>query len=336
MTSPVNTPAGSATTSPDPAVPFVDVVTAGETMALLGPTSPGRLRHASRLRLGVAGAESNVAIAASRLGLRSRWVSRVGDDEVGRLVTGAVAAEGVDVSGVVRAPGERTGLMLRDQVAGGTRVHYYRDDSAATRLSPDDVPEELVTRATVLHLTGITSGLSATTAGFVRWALDRAVASGVTVSLDVNYRSKLWSADRARTALEELLDEVDVLFASHEEARALWGHDDAAELASGFGDHAPAEVVVKHGARTATTWTRDGTTTVDAFDVEDVIDPIGAGDAFAAGYLDARLRDEGIDTRLRTAHAMGALCVMTDGDYEGLPDRAELETFLAGDEELGR
>ncbi len=314
----------------------VDIATAGETMALVAPTGPGRLRHAPQLRLGVAGAESNMAIAAARLGLASRWISRVGDDEVGHLVTGAVAAEGVDVTGVTRASGERTGLMLRDQVAGGTRVHYYRHDSAASRLAPEVVSVEQLTRARVLHLTGITPVLSAGAAAFVRWAIAAARDAGVTVSLDVNYRSKLWPPERARAEIEALLDGVEVLFASDEEARALWGTDDAAALADALGADGLGELVVKHGATSATTWTSADTTTVAAFPVAEVVDPIGAGDAFAAGYLAARRWERDVAERLRTAHAMGALCVMTAGDYEGLPHRPELDAFLAGAEELGR
>jgi 2-dehydro-3-deoxygluconokinase len=112
------------------------VVTAGETMVLVVPTAPGRLRHADAVRLSIGGAESNVAIGLSRLGVPVAWISALGDDELGELVLHRVRAEGVDTSAVRRVPDRPTGLYLREEVAGAHRVHYYRRGSAASALAP--------------------------------------------------------------------------------------------------------------------------------------------------------------------------------------------------------
>lgn len=313
----------------------VAVTAVGESMALLVAPPSQRLRHARSLELKVGGAESNVAIAVARLGLTSRWCSRVGDDELGRLVLGAVAAEGVDVGDVVVAEGERTGLYLRDRGTGGSRAHYYRDGSAASRLGPRGIDEAALRASDVLHVTGITPSLSPSAAAFVTWAIDCGREGGALISFDVNFRSKLWSADTARPVIEDLIGRADLVLVGDEEARALWGEPDPARLGARLGALGATEVVVKSGADGAGHW-RDGTLTVAEGFVVDEVDPVGAGDAFAGGYLAGCAWGLWIEERLRVATAMGAIAVTGSGDYEALPDRDELQRFLDGTEKLGR
>ena len=310
------------------------VVTAGESMVLVAPPEPGRLRHATAVTLSVGGAESNVAIALARLGLPASWVSAVGDDEPGQLVLSRVRAEGVDTSAVRRVPGRPTGLYLREQVAGATRVYYYRAGSAASTLAPGAFAPALLDGAAYLHLTGITPALSPECAEFATWAASVAREAGVRVSFDVNYRAKLWDADAARAATEALLPHVDLLFVGDEEAAALWGESDDA-LLDRLAAAGPREVVLKQGARGCTAVVDGVRLQAPGFAVRQV-DPIGAGDAFAAGYLAATLWDADPAERLRVANAMGALCVQGLGDYEALRDRRELRAFLDRTVDLGR
>jgi 2-dehydro-3-deoxygluconokinase len=310
------------------------VVTAGETMVLVVPPGPGRLRHAAGVALSIGGAESNVAIGLSRLGVPAAWVSALGDDELGELVLHRVRAEGVDTSAVRRVPDRPTGLYLREEVAGATRVYYYRRGSAASTLAPGVFDPAVLDGAAFLHLTGITGALSTECAEFLTWAASTARTAGVRVSYDVNYRSRLWDAAAARAASEALLPHVDVLLVGDEEARALWGWDEQTCLER-FPDRGPAEVVVKLGARGCAADIDGERLSAPGFPARQ-LDPIGAGDAFAAGYLAASLWGREPAERLRTANAMGAFCVQNLGDYEGLPSRRELAAFLDQTVDLGR
>jgi 2-dehydro-3-deoxygluconokinase len=283
------------------------VVSAGETMLLAAPTAPGRLRHAAGLGLSIGGAESNVAIGLARLGVRASWVSALGDDEPGEVVLHRLRAEG---------------------------VYYYRRGSAASTLAPGDLPLSVLAGADFLHLSGITAALSPECAEFVPWAAKVARQAGVRVSYDVNYRSRLWEPSAARAATEALLPHVDVLLVGDEEAAALWGWDEDTAL-SHLADSGPREVVLKLGSRGCVAVIHGDRLASPGFPARQV-DPIGAGDAFAAGYLAATLWGWDPQERLRAANAMGALCVQNLGDYEGLPSRRELLAFLDRTVDLGR
>lgn len=308
---------------------MTDVVTFGETMAALRGAGP--LRLGGTLRLSIAGSESNVAIGLARLGHRVRWAGRVGADELGELVRRTLRAEGVDTSTVTIDPERPTGLLIFERrVAETVLVSYYRAGSAGGALDPDDVLGALSDGPRVLHLTGITAALGAQPQQAVREAIGRATERGITVSLDVNHRTRLWSAAAARDVLRPLLRSVDVLFASADEL-PLVATDPAASpdasarqlVAAGVGT-----VVVKNGASGATAYTPDGRIHVPAKIVH-VRDPVGAGDAFVAGYLSAGL--DGLDVRasLERAAVLGAFAVAHDGDWEGLPSRAELHLLDA-------
>jgi 2-dehydro-3-deoxygluconokinase len=300
-------------------------------MVLGVPARPGRLRHAPSLELKIGGAESNVAIALSRLGVSVGWVSLLGDDEPGKLVLDRVRGEGVDVSRVRRVRGLPTGLYLREQAGQEVRVYYYRKGSAASTMAPETLSPEYLGDSEFLHLTGITPALSEDCRAFTLWA---AREGGTRVSFDVNYRSKLWGSEEALAFVEEILPSVDLLFVGDDEARALWGRDDE-DLVRELGARGPREVVLKRGRKGSVALVDGRIITRPAFPVEEV-DPVGAGDAFDAGYLAGHLWDLDPEERLRVANAMGALSVATLGDYEGLPDKDELWAFLEGRQALGR
>jgi len=312
----------------------LDVITAGETMVLGVPPRPGRLRHAGSLELKIGGAESNLAIALSRLGLSAGWTSYLGDDEPGQLVLDHIRAEGVDTSRVRRIEGYPTGLYLREQVGTDVRVYYYRRGSAASTMRRKAFDPGYLGGAKFVHLTGITPALSEDCRAFVLWAAREARASGARVSFDVNYRSKLWGAEEAREFAEEILPDVYLLLAGDEEAKALWGRGDEA-LVRELSGRGPEEVVLKKGNTGSLALVGGEVLEHHAFTVAEV-DPVGAGDAFAAGYLAGHLWELPVEERLRAANAMGALSVATLGDYEGLPDKNELLAFLEGEESLGR
>ncbi|MCF2528962.1 sugar kinase [Yinghuangia soli] len=304
-----------------------DVVTLGETMVLLSAPSIGPLRHARSLDVAIGGAESNVAVGLTRLGLRVGWLGRVGDDEFGRLVRNTLAGEGIDVSAVTDT-GAPTGLMVKARrTSASTEVNYYRAGSAGSRLCPDDVPSDLLRGARLLHITGITPALSAS----ARKAVDAAISlagPATPVSLDVNYRQALWSPAEAAPVLRDLFTRCDILFATEAEARLILDDprvasplDLARALAALPG--APAQILLKRGARGAIAIV-DGIPYDAPVHHVDAVDPVGAGDAFAAGYLAEYLAGADVHTRLATAAAAGAFAVTVQGDWEGLPRRDEL------------
>ena len=314
-------------TAPDRQTP-PEVVTFGETMAAM--RARGALRLGGSLGLSVAGAESNVAIGLARLGHRVRWAGRVGADELGALVLRTLRAESIDIEhAVTDDTGRPTGLLLTEPRLGMlTRVSYYRAGSAGSAVSPADVLPALASGSRILHLTGITPALGPSAAEAVRAAATTARGAGITVCLDVNYRSRLWTTDRARTVLRPLLAHTDLLVASEDELPLVLERPGAVEseavhsiLATGVN-----EVVVKRGARGATSFTADGSTDCAARQV-DAVDLVGAGDAFVAGYLSGVLNGADIPARLYRAVTTAAFAVATRGDWEGLPTQDELGLF---------
>lgn len=300
------------------------VVTLGETMALIRADQPGPLAHTPALGLGIGGAESNVAIGLARLGTDVAWCGRVGDDALGVLVQREIRAEGVQTH--VRVdPDAPTGLMIKERRTPATqKVAYYRAGSAGSRLTPDDVPAGIVEDADLLHVSGISAALSSSARATLLDAVDRARSAGVWVSFDVNHRASLWSAAEAGTFSRDLLERVDLVFAGEDEAALVVGpHRRAEDAAAELAALGPREVVVKRGAQGALSLV-DGEVHIAPAVPVDVVDTVGAGDAFVAGYLAERVAGGSPAARLALGVTTGAFVCLTPGDWEGLPRRAEL------------
>src|SRR5207237_928750 len=192
----------------------VDLVTFGETMGLLAADEIGPLRSGHRMVLGIAGSESNVAVGVRRLGHSVAWTGRVGADPIGRLVLRELRAEDVDVSRAIVDAGAPTGFMVKvHRTTATSEIIYSRRGSAGSRLCPEDLDPDLISRARILHVTGITPALSSSAWECVVAAVDLARARDVRVSLDINHRTALWTDPEASTALLELAPRCDFLFA---------------------------------------------------------------------------------------------------------------------------
>jgi 2-dehydro-3-deoxygluconokinase len=306
------------------------VVTLGETMALVRTTEIGSLRHANAMAFGIGGAESNVAIGLARLGVAVSWLGRVGDDSLGERVAREIRGDGVQVHAVIDAEA-RTGLMVKERPsASSTAVHYYRAGSAGSRLRPEDLPEGWVEGASLLHITGITPLLSDTARDAVHAAIDRARASGATVSFDINYRSALASPEVAGSVLRELAERSDIVFGGEEEFAILYPERSVADAAAALRDAGCATTVVKLGPAGAAVITADTVVEAGGFVIE-VVDTVGAGDAFVSGYLSALLEGLDTDAVLHRANACGAMACLVPGDWEAAPTRRELERFVDRD-----
>ena len=312
------------------------LVTFGETMGLLTALDIGRLDMAHGFRYGVGGAESNVAIGVARLGQPATWFGRLGTDATGDMIADRLRAEGVSAM-AVRDGCRPTGLMVRHRrFAHVHNIDYHRAHSAASALTPDDIPLAAVQGAQILHVTGITPALSPTASETVFAAIDIARSAGVLVSVDVNYRSKLWAPDVAAPVLRALAERADILFAGPEEAQLVLGDTSPAsdaDLARALADIGAPETILKAGARGCTAIIADREYSRAALRVE-AIDTVGAGDAFVAGYLSERMAGSDPQTRLATAIHVGALAVTVPGDCEGLPRRSDLQYRLSAEDVL--
>lgn len=305
-----------------------EVLTFGETMGSIRTSRPLRMGGVMSMSLG--GAETNVAIGLSRLGHSVRWAGRVGDDEIGQFALRTLRAEGVRTDAVTIDPDRPTGMMiLETHGVGISRASYYRSGSAGSVLCTRDLSGALDAGCRILHITGITPALSASASEATLAAAGAARAAGSIVSFDVNYRSKLWTADRAAEVLCTLAAEADVVIASDDELRLVCpaglGEDEAVRYLAGLGVR---EVVVKRGQDGASAWSfaQDGSVTSEhreAIPVP-VVDTVGAGDAFSAGYLSATLDGLPLGERLGRGVALGAFAVADATDWEGLPTRKEL------------
>ncbi|WP_430296876.1 sugar kinase [Sinomonas sp. B1-1] len=285
------------------------LITIGETMMMVTSAGAESLATAEDLRLHPGGAESNVACHVADLGIASAWVSALGDDVLGRRILASVRGRGVDTRWVAFDPAAPTGVYFKDP---GQGVLYYRRGSAASRMSPATLAGVPLEDAEVVHLSGITPALSATCAALVDAAIERVAASRARLSFDVNYRPSLWPDGAAAPVLRELADRADVVFVGLDEAQALWGcatPDDVRELLPG-----PGTLVVKDGNVGATESTADVRVFEPAIATE-VVEPVGAGDAFAAGYLAARLRGEAARDRLRAGHQRARLVLLSTSDF---------------------
>ncbi|WP_052664506.1 sugar kinase [Nitriliruptor alkaliphilus] len=281
------------------------VLCVGEALIALTPTR-GSLREAADLAVSPAGAELNVAVHLARLGLRSRFAGRVGDDPFGQRLRDALQFEGVDDGPLEVDPDLPTGLYAKDPSATDTAVLYYRRDSAATRLRT--LPPGALAGVGLVHLSGITPALSPECDALVTELLD---TPGLITSFDVNHRPALWSAEEAGPKLLELAARATTVFVGLDEAARLWDVATAADVRDLLPD--PVELVVKDGATAATAFTPGGTAVEPALPVQ-VVEPVGAGDAFAAGYLASRRRGEPADAALRRGHELAAQVLTSHSD----------------------
>lgn len=302
------------------------VLTLGESMGLIRGDGIGGFEHLAAARVDTGGAEGNTAIGLARLGVEVSWLGRVGDDALGRRVAGDLRAEGVDVVAVTD-PEASTGLMLKSTPRqGSTVVDYYRAGSAGSRLSIRDLDSVDVASYDLLHITGVTLALSATARETVLEAVRRARDAGILVSFAINHRSRLWTGEEAASVCGDLLAQSDIVFASDDEARLLAPSVDPLDtggLAHAISLSGPSEVLVTLGGDGVSAEI-DGQRHRLAAERIVPVDTVGAGDAFAAGYLSQRLAGESAAERLRVATRCGAWACLNPGDWQGAARLSEV------------
>jgi 2-dehydro-3-deoxygluconokinase len=312
-----------------------DIVTLGEVLLRLAIPSPARFETGRHLDLQIGGAEANVAAACARLGLRAAWISALPTNPWGERIRRELAGHGVDCAYVRMTEDARVGVYFLEYGVPPrpVRVLYDRRDSAFARLTPAQVDWEPVRRARLVHLTGITPALGAP----ARSLIERAIREASTLSFDVNYRATLWSPEEARAFIEPVLPGVRYLFIGQSEARTLFGLSGApAQTLESLGRLAPkATISLQQG--------EEGSTVLDGGRIVrprtrpavQVVDPIGAGDAYAGGFLWAVLRGRDLQDAVDAGTAVAALKCSTWGDI-ALVSAQDVADVLAGGPDVRR
>jgi 2-dehydro-3-deoxygluconokinase len=314
-----------------------DVITLGEVLAVFLSADPVPLGRSSRFELTIAGAESNVAVGLARLGHTVAFAGRVGDDALGRKAVRELRGEGVDTSGMVVDASRATGVIVRDAPAVGvTEVVYHRSGSAGSALGVDDLDLDAIGSSRLLHVTGITAALSPTAFEACVAAMHAARNAGVTVSFDPNVRRCIGTQQQWRTIVDTLAPLADIVLVGADDASYVLAASDLDSVETWFRRHGADTIVWKDGARGAVEINpRDGTVDQPALTVP-VRDAVGAGDAFATGWISGWLDDETASARLQRGAAAAASVVATLGDLPGLPDRPALTALLDPSTEMRR
>lgn len=312
-----------------------DLVALGEVMLRLAAQPPQRLEQATSLDVQIGGAEANVAAACARLGLRTALISALPAEHAwGDRTQRELASHGVDCAGVLRRPGRRMGLYFLEYGAAPrpVRVLYDRRDSALSQLVADDIDWALLDGARLLHLSGVTAALGDNLRDVLRRAVREAAAREVPLSFDVNYRSRLWSPAEARRFLEEILPALGYLFIGADDAETVFGLGGAPDaVLRGMRTRAPQAVIaLTLGEAGSAVLAGDHVVRPSRRYTVQVVDRVGAGDAYAAGFVWATLTGRPVQAAADAATALAALKCTIWGDIP-LVTRAELEELLASD-----
>ncbi|MEK3981583.1 sugar kinase [Psychrobacillus sp. FSL K6-2836] len=307
----------------------LDVFTFGETMILFQPVQMLPLEYIHDYPRKIGGAESNVAIGLARLGHSVKWFSKLGDDPFGHYIKKTIRGEGVDTSSCIFTPQAPTGLFFKEQLSPeDLNIYYYRKGSAASLIEPKELDEESIASAKVLHISGITPALSMTNYQTVLRAIDIAKKNNTMIVFDPNFRSKLWSEEKAKKVLNEIAENADVLLPGLAEGQLMTGETEVEAVARKLLGNTNKIIILKLGSQGAYLHTKEEKFFVEAFSLKQIVDPVGAGDGFAAGIISGILRKEPMYQVIRRANAIGAMVVGVKGDIEGLPTSSAVEHFM--------
>jgi dehydrogluconokinase len=305
----------------------LDILSFGETMTMLVAEQTGDLAMVRHFEKRIAGADSNVAIGLSRLGFKVAWLSRVGDDSMGRFVTDSLQHEGVDCSHVTVDPDHPTGFQFKSLELEGADpvVEYFRRGSAASHLSVKDIAAQLLT-ARHLHATGIPAALSDSCRELSHALMTQMRDAGRSVSFDPNLRPSLWSSQATMIReVNHLASLAHWVMPGMAEGELLTGFDTPGDIAKFYLDMGVEAVVIKLGAKGAYYRTQLNEAFVPGVPVAKVVDTVGAGDGFAVGVISALLENCGFAQATARGNWIGSQAVQSRGDMEGLPTREALQ-----------
>ncbi|UFU00681.1 sugar kinase [Radiobacillus kanasensis] len=313
---------------------MLDVITIGDAMITFNPTSKGPMRFVHSFERRVGGAELNLAIGCARLGLRTGWISRLGNDEFGKHILHFARGEGMDTSQVKLVDGYPTSVYFKEILEDGTgRNFYYRDNSPTITMSPEALNESYIKQAKLLHITGVFSAIDERNPAILLRAMELAKKHGVLVSLDPNIRLKLWSKEKARSTMESYLPFVDILLTGDEEANILFGTSEDEEIIHICKENGIDTLAIKKGEKGASAFHQGKYLQASPIPAKKVVDTVGAGDGFNAGFLYGMLNGLSLERTMKLATTIGSMVVSVSGDNEGLPFMEDVLTHM-GEKEL--
>jgi sugar/nucleoside kinase (ribokinase family) len=306
----------------------VDVLTVGEALACFTPVD-ARLGGSGQFRASLGGAEFNTAVGLARLGSTVSWCSRLGGDPFGDAILARAETEGISTSLVSRDQQSPTAIMFKDRSSPHqTTTFYYRHDSAASRLSTQDLSDDHVRAARHIHMTGISMWIGARPKALVWKVLRAAKEAGISVSFDPNFRPQLASLEEMLLTIVEVLPFVTTFLCNQSEAAAITGRLEPLDAAAELSRRGPSAVVVKRGAEGVVAVVNGQTYTAPAWPVEPV-DPVGAGDAFNAGWIHSQLAGLDPTRSLELSSFVAAQVVSHETDHDGFPRLAEVDAWRA-------
>lgn len=299
-------------------------------MALLIAENPGPLEQAEHFSRAMSGAEVNVSIGLVRLGHTVTYLTRLGDDPFGHYIEKRLRENGIGTEWLTFDPAYRTGIQLKGRVTDGSDpcTCYYRKGSAASRISPAEVEQIDLSDVDHIHVTGIPPALSDTAREATYRLMERARSQEIYVSFDPNLRPSLWKNEtEMKSVINDLASRADMVLPGRGECEILCGTEDLEKSAAFYQKMGVETVIIKNGREGAFVRDKGESFCVPGYEVERVVDTVGAGDGFAVGVISGRLEGLSMEEMVRRGNAIGAMQVMNIGDNEGLPDRRGLERF---------
>lgn len=316
-----------------------DAISMGESMVAFEAQSFGPLREVDDFKKWVGGAADNFIITLARLGFNCGWFSLVGDDEFGRFITRWIRGEGVDVSRVKVDPSRPTGVFFVEHrsTESSFRCYFYRANSAASAMTPEDIDEDYVAQAKVIYPEGIMTYCSDSARRAVERLVDLGVKHGRIIVFDPNLRLTMASIETSRSVLVPLMQKATYVLPGEDELRLLMDCEDTSTAIVRAHSMGIANLVIKAGAGGAILAPHGQEPKhVPSFSLKRPVSPMGAGDCFVGGFTAGLLKGQPLETCVRWGNAVGAFCTMAHGPFHACPSMAELEKFLAGREEISR
>ncbi len=314
-----------------------DVITIGEAMVTFNPASTGPMKFVNTFEKKIGGAELNLAIGCARLGLKAGYISRLGNDEFGKYIKTFARGEGIDVSKLDLVEGYPTSLNFKEMMEdGNVRTFYYRDKSPTLTMTPDDLDEAYFQQAKILHLTGIFPAIDEKNIAIIERSIELAKKYGVKISFDPNIRLRMWSKEEAREVLSKILPHVDILLAGDEEMEIIIGERDPIAIIERIKEWGISFIAIKQGDKGSVGYYNGEIIESPSIKVTKVVDTVGAGDGFNAGFIYGVLQGWQLERTLKFANTIGSMVVSVRGDNEGLPYYEDVQEKLGEKERIER